>query len=357
MRHGISERLHLLKLRRAMSITQAKEILGLPPLSNPTKLEIEKSYREKARANHPDLGGDLEKLKEVNVARDVLMGRQLPTNEDKGRSTSKMPNNPPEPVHVSFEEAMQAARVPTSGVDWLFATEEKFGGSYNSHRGYVAYGRSPTAHVFVGIEHYLGLGGSAAIKVRLNDFKMYVKTAPINKSLASVGPIAIRDIWKNFGDIKRYNGKVHLLDKDFKQFTDFKRLKLPGYPMPFAQALEQIGEQPSEKKGKVEVILELGLDEKYPGMDYAEHRPILIINGHKYLLNAKSTALVQKKQVYRRMLGDLYIARRQKAVITKMRDRAKWLVVWKQICEEAGEPKEVLDALDVAIAQSQKDAA
>jgi hypothetical protein len=34
-----------------------------------------------------------------------------------------------------------------------------------------------------------------------------------------------------------------------------------------------------------------------------------------------------------------------------MRDKKKWLELWKQICEKAGEKQEVIQALDAAMAQ------
>lgn len=46
--------------------------LGFEPGSNPTKQEIKTAYRDLMRQHHPDKGGDTEKTKEINVARDTL---------------------------------------------------------------------------------------------------------------------------------------------------------------------------------------------------------------------------------------------------------------------------------------------
>lgn len=362
-----SERLRRLLLRRAMSMTQAKEILGFPPSANPSKDEIEKAYKKKALENHPDLGGDAEKMKEINVARDVLEGRQRPTNEDSGggwrsredygpSSYTPPPRRErpqPKPVHVSFEEAMQAAHVPTSGVEWLFETEPGFGGyGDTSHSGFVVYGKSDTQHIFVGVEQLIDRGDMFEPR-DVDKHTMYVKTAPLTQPLASVGPTIIRDLWEKFGKIKQYNAKVRLLEKGihFKDINKYSSKK--GRPVSFKQAVDLLGEQtPTSWKGKVEITLELsGQREKLPGMGYDEYRPTLVINGREYALNDKALVLVEKNDVYRKMWGKSYYYGQSKKVITKMRDKTKWLTLWKQICEKAGERDEVIKALEAALTQ------
>lgn len=47
--------------------------LDLDPTSNPTKAEIRKAYRKKAKEVHSDRGGNDEAMKRVNNARDILL--------------------------------------------------------------------------------------------------------------------------------------------------------------------------------------------------------------------------------------------------------------------------------------------
>ncbi len=67
------------RLMLAMSRSEALGILGLT--GYPAPEAIQKSWKTLALQNHPDRGGDLEKMKQINVARDVLVGVQKPTLE------------------------------------------------------------------------------------------------------------------------------------------------------------------------------------------------------------------------------------------------------------------------------------
>lgn len=69
------------RLIRSMSMTDAKQVLGFPPSSNPSPEEISHAYKKKVFENHPDRGGDPAKMVEVNVAKDVLDQKQAPSRE------------------------------------------------------------------------------------------------------------------------------------------------------------------------------------------------------------------------------------------------------------------------------------
>jgi hypothetical protein len=64
------------RLRIALTVEDAKEILGFPPHYNPTDTEINKAWRAKSIEHHPDRGGDHRKMVEVNVAKEVLEGKR-----------------------------------------------------------------------------------------------------------------------------------------------------------------------------------------------------------------------------------------------------------------------------------------
>ena len=78
----------------AMSMDDAKRTLGFKPSETPSKEEVIKAYRAKALANHPDRGGDPEKMVEVNVAKDILEGKA----RAKGPSKPTSPEEDPEEI-------------------------------------------------------------------------------------------------------------------------------------------------------------------------------------------------------------------------------------------------------------------
>ena len=59
-----------------MKMINYYEILGVP--ENATLEEIKKAYRKKASVAHPDKGGDVEMMKQVNVAYDLLKTKSGP---------------------------------------------------------------------------------------------------------------------------------------------------------------------------------------------------------------------------------------------------------------------------------------
>lgn len=58
------------RLTEAMSKTDALEIFGIEGFADQN--ELNKLYKDLSRKNHPDLGGDVEKMKNINQAYDVL---------------------------------------------------------------------------------------------------------------------------------------------------------------------------------------------------------------------------------------------------------------------------------------------
>ena len=61
---------------KPMDKKAAREILGITK-SNPTDPEVRRAYRNKARENHPDRGGDQETMKSINNARDILLPKKF----------------------------------------------------------------------------------------------------------------------------------------------------------------------------------------------------------------------------------------------------------------------------------------
>jgi len=170
----------------SMSLQDAKAILGLPADVQPTPAAIKDAWKAKAFENHPDRGGDPAKMVEINVAKDILEGKQRPTYDRSAPSPAPSPGpspyggggggggqrwEPPKPIKVDFNEAKSKAGIP-GGVEWKFVTDRQRGKSYSSDEYYrsegfwVAYGRTETKHIFVGIWHQIYeqnfVGGAAS---------------------------------------------------------------------------------------------------------------------------------------------------------------------------------------------------
>ncbi len=159
---------------KAMSLEKAKEILGLPSFGLPSRTEVMKAWRSKAFEYHPDRGGDLNKMVEVNVAKDILIGDRPATPDvPSSRPESTPPSKPPAEVEkplynaTNFEEAAQTASAPLSSVYWMWVTEFRMIRATDKEimlgalgAGWVAYGlkKDNKDHVFMpvgaGVFHF-----------------------------------------------------------------------------------------------------------------------------------------------------------------------------------------------------------
>ena len=61
-------------IRPVLERQQALGVLGLPP--NATRQQIKRRYRELAKKNHPDLGGDPKEMQRIIAAYEWLMKDQ-----------------------------------------------------------------------------------------------------------------------------------------------------------------------------------------------------------------------------------------------------------------------------------------
>ena len=106
----------------AMSLAEAKAILGLPLTGELTPEEINKAYRKKAIENHPDRGGSHEKMVEVNVAKEVLEGKRSQTFKSRPYTRPNPPptNQPPAPKVEVVKGKSFSDAVPSwvNAVDW-----------------------------------------------------------------------------------------------------------------------------------------------------------------------------------------------------------------------------------------------
>lgn len=352
-----------------MSVPEAKEALGFKPSDEPTADEIAKAYKNLAFKHHPDRGGDPSKMVELNVAKDVLEGKQKPSGPGSGpvyqnqTYTTRRPD-PPKPVHISFHDAMQFGKVPTSGVSWKFKTDS--GSDHmgdRSETGYVVYGKSDHEHVFVAVFHIHDIGNAFEPK-DIDQYQMWVKKVPLSQDLSSVGPKVIRQLWEHFGrDVKQYNAKVRLLPEDtaFINLGKMSSVINSARSIAFKVAIQQMGESvPETWKGKVDITLEMGDEINYPDNHprlkhcYKCCRPILVVNGKEYKLSDKSAEIVHAKKVYDLLWGKKYwyCDRTSKKLLNKVKDAKKILTFFADLCEKTGEPKDLVEALRAAVDQA-----
>jgi hypothetical protein len=147
----------------AMSFDQAKQVLGFPPEASPTTEEVQKAWKKLAMQHHPDRGGDQEKMKEVNVAKDILEGKQrpdrLPPPPSPGApppTSYGRPDSPPKKHVVTIEEATRPFASQLDDVEWLFRTDrQKSKGTYygdessKTDMAYAAVGKKPDGSLII----------------------------------------------------------------------------------------------------------------------------------------------------------------------------------------------------------------
>jgi len=218
-------------LMLSMSLENAKVTLGFPPDANPTPEEIQKAWRTMAFKVHPDRGGTNERMVEVNVAKDVLEGKQRPTYERPAPSSpsqepgwaappggwsSQPQREPAKKQEVTWEEAKSKAGIP-GGVEWKFVTDPASGGySSDEHMrrttGYVFYGQTDQKHVFLAVENLSKedyyIGAEPGINIwSMRSFEYPRKEGEVLQPAWLYGNIV--KAFKNFQYVeKKFNSKV-----------------------------------------------------------------------------------------------------------------------------------------------------
>lgn len=209
----IASRYLYAKLFLAMSLQEAKVILGFPPQAFPTADEITKAYRRKAIENHPDRGGSHEKMVEVNVAKDILDGKSRATFRPEPPPPRPKPPPPKEPDEVlegqSFEDAMGNSGVP-AGVEWKFISvpewywEKSF---YPSHRIWVLYGQTDEKHVFLAFKQRGESSGTVPTdkgntKI-MKDWQSSEIDVPISQNIAKIAAKYIKLLADGWTDVPK----------------------------------------------------------------------------------------------------------------------------------------------------------
>ena len=153
--------------------------LGFQSGASPSKSEVQSAWRQLARKHHPDLGGDMDKMVELNAAKDILDGVRAPSRgyarsapprpsqappRPSPRPSPRPDQEPPRPktvpkTVVTIGEAIGKVNIP-SDVKWVFLTEQVWSSKNGSDNevqkqefGNVAYGVSSNQHFFLLMVH------------------------------------------------------------------------------------------------------------------------------------------------------------------------------------------------------------
>lgn len=272
-----------LKKARNMSYEEALNILGFPPGSNPSGLEISRAYKGLVVKNHPDLGGSHEKMVELNIAKEILDGKQRPTYERADPEPYSHwqprpePRTPAKKVEITFDQAKSKAGIP-GNVEWLFMTStqrarDNYSGDESSKydRAWVLYGRTADNHVFLGIENteYSGLQG--ANDAGYDKWAMRVNEIPLS---AKVTPSWLHtNISRMIAGMEWFNGQFNSKVVDIKgtsTLTERELRELGGKPATSIKNLlvnlgEVSGDDPSVANRKIAVELKVEQDYAFEG--------------------------------------------------------------------------------------------
>ena len=316
------------------------------------------------KKNHPDLGGDPDRMVEFNVARDILEGKREEEWKPSSPSGDYEPSQPAtkrpveKKIEVSLHEAMSREGVP-SGVKWILASNTGYGdrdmGAY-SLSGVVYYGTTDTKHIFVGVYHD---GGTNPFTMVTTDiFTCFVKTFPISGSIAEIAPRAFRDVFSMFSGLRKgYNAKVTVLPDGF-DLTERNYYSPPGKDMSFKDAIVNLGLVDDAHRWKTDQKLKVILGYESKGYNDDQKSVELDINGRSFNLdkNSLNLLLVNPKggwtvldKIFGSDKGKRYYGGEKKD-LTRSRD-AKQILTW--MAEKfTTEPQELRDLLTQAASQA-----
>jgi hypothetical protein len=339
------------RILKAMSLEEAKQTLGFSPGDQPTPQEINRAYKEMAFKNHPDRGGDTAKMVEVNVAKDILEGKERPSgggyspSYDSGPSYAAPPRAKPEPVRISFEDAMNKGGVPHA--DWKFKTTTAYGGYGDTQiSGFVICGKLGEKLVFTGVNHYRTQNAFTGEDVD----EWWMDTINTTGTFRDDAPGAIRKLFDKFPyKTKGYNAKVEILDEGVVLNEKLVYMR-SARAVSFKDAMALMGEtdQNDPWAGR-KLAVEMILTSKGMGSDQDYHIE-LIVNGRGYNLGPDSVKFIKDKtRILDTIYGRYYYWQGDKKVLTRAKDGKKVLTILAE--KLTGEPKELLDALTAAASQ------
>jgi hypothetical protein len=364
---------HYSFLLLSMSLQEAKALLGFAPNESPSDSEVRKALRDKVMKVHPDQGGSSEKMVELNVAQDVLLGKQRPTYDRSDAPSSPSPQpqtrwEPPKKEEVSFDEAKSKAGIP-SGVEWQFVTSAQRGVGYSSdefHRSdiaWVVYGKTEHAHVFVGVRHFVkeeyfvgGAGGKDLWSMKSLDFP--IKGEEGLEPAWLFGNVV--KVLKLVGSEARFNSKV----TDAKGWTFSDKFPRGGetsikHWLASSGAVSEDDARVQGRKHVIEVKYTRGWNEapnhykivygKPPYEFSSDFEGVeVIVNGKAHWLDEKDTSKFLRSGFKRAIFGDrLYDGTKKN--LTRSKDGKKFLTEMAKHLSSL--PADVQKTLEAAAAQ------
>lgn len=338
----------------AFTHAQALEVLGFSAGDAPTDDEVNQAYRLRIKdiiRKNPAEAGNQVTMKPLNQAKDILIGRLEPDRDPGGRAPGGVnaepvdfgfggrPTAKPDPVRVTFDEAMKDAHVHQ--VDWKFKTSTTHGGyGDTASNGYVIYGQAGDTHVFVAVQHYRSRNAYTGEDVDV----WWMVQRKATGEIRNLAPKVIRELYEDFPyDTKKYNAKVQILPEGTKlteQLIHLSKVK----SIAFKDAMVILGLVPGDdawanrpKDIRLRIL-----------NDHPEWSVQLTINGRDHTLSPESSKALETKRILRKIFGTYYYVDSKK-VLTKMQGGGK--AVLKDIANALiGEPAELKQVLEAAAA-------
>jgi hypothetical protein len=312
---------------------------------------VEKAYRGKAFEHHPDRGGDPDRMVEVNVARDILVGKRSPKPEfpvhDPGVVVRR--RGPMKETKVTFQEALAKAHVP-SDVKWIFASNTGYGGYGDAHTSAtVFYGTTDTQHIFLGV-HY-NRDSNMFENWKREEYTCFLDSSPISSSISEVAPRKIREMFNRFSGLRKgYNAKVTILPQGF-QLTEREATFPNGKTMSFKDAMVNLGLVGDEHRWKTKQKLKIVLIYHRKGFGKEEEVNLeLDINGRTFELNRDSVKMMLQghERALRAIFGTYYYDGSKKE-LTRIKGAKTVLTQMAEAFKT--EPQELQDLLTQAAEQ------
>lgn len=353
----------------SMSLDQAKQVLGFPPGSDPSPAEIQKAYRLKALEHHPDRGGDTDRMVEVNVAKDILEGTRGPSYDRSSPDPgSEVPETrtqwrKPKDDEVSFNEAKSKVSIP-GDIEWKFVTDRQRGTHYSSDEFnrseifWVAYGRTDSQHIFLGISHHYYKQYFPGTNVPDRDiWTMKSLEIPVKGDEGTTPAWLYGNVLKVLKLISfdgRFNSKV--VDAKGWKLDD----KMPGGgTMSIKNWLAETGEVKKDdprvqnRKHVIEIKISTSYTEKpgYAKSRYGNDYELIeiILNGKPHPLSEEDTKKITHNFKTKKLFFGDYAYGGSKKQITRMQ-KAKEVMEWLLKVMKSL-PDDVREALEATLAQ------
>ena len=363
----------------AMSISEAKSVMGFGVSSTPSAGDLSTRLRELRIKYHPDKHPEdpakyTEMFQEVEAAYAVLTGKQRPSYDRRDPTPSPRNNpqpeyKPPPEVIVTFQEAKSKVSIP-SGVEWKFVTTTQRGKGWSGGESslfdyyYVAYGRNDKYHVFLGMNHYeradYYVGGSG----REDRWTFQVFESAIKKDEGTQPAWLYRNVatsLKRLGFEGKFNAKV----MDAKGWNLSERMPTGG-KMSIKHWLVNSGEvagddaSVSSRKQVIEARVDMK-SKAAPGYYLVGKGPLqdhikmtLVINGMAYDVPERGVQQFWRMRVRGKGLKDVLWDHNywnNKKNITRLRDKRVAFLILDWMSKNFHLPDAAMKSLEAAAAQ------